>query len=405
MTAPKKILVISNYPIKNPQHGGQKRTIALVEEYRRAGYNVKHIAIYMDLFYADSYPDDIAIRWSKYQGQPAAGYVSDLILSDIFTHELAAKKRFIKLINQYEPDMIEVEQTFLYKTIKQTLSEVGWNGVMVNSTHNVEAKLKKQILESSSTIEQKEIEQIVSQVRDLELFASHDADWNIVCTDSDKKSLQKDGVTNIVVAPNGIGREKVDHQEVARLKQQFLSQGVTHLTLFVGSGHPPNLTGYIDMIGSRVGFLSDDTRLVVVGGVADSIYGYAQDLPNYLKTLYFDHVTLLGRVEEKTLSALLYVADQIILPIVEGEGSNLKTAEAILADKLVVATTKALRSYEKYLGLPNITVADSGTEFCKAMNIQLKSAKVKRTKAENELADGVLWSNTLKPAIEKVKNL
>jgi len=398
----KKVLVISTYPIDKPQHGGQKRVEAIVKEYRRAKHHVKHLAIYMDYFYPNTPEDNIAIPWVKYHFEPAAALVGDLMLADILQKEKSADEKFTRIVSQFKPDIIQVEQGFLYKTVRDSLNKQSWRGVMINSTHNIEADLKRHILEDSAGLEPKALEEIVARIDTLERFSATDADWTIACTEADAKDLVAMGSKQVILAPNGIGREIVDQQEVQKWEKRFESEGVNKVILYVGSAHPPNLSGYKDMIGEKVGFLNDDTRFVMVGGIADMIYGYGQSLPNYLKELYMDHILFLGRVEEKTLSALLHVANQIILPINEGGGSNLKTAEAILADKFVVGTEKAFHSYEKYLSLPNIVVADSGKAFRLAMDTQLHSKKVARSATEKQLAEGVLWKNALKLMVERI---
>jgi hypothetical protein len=54
------------------------------------------------------------------------------------------------------------------------------------------------------------------------------------------------------------------------------------------------------------------------------------------------------RVSEKTLSALIEEASCVLLPMTSGGGSNLKTAEAMLAGKRVVATPIALRGFDEF---------------------------------------------------------
>jgi hypothetical protein len=51
-----------------------------------------------------------------------------------------------------------------------------------------------------------------------------------------------------------------------------------------------------------------------------------------------------------------------LLPITQGEGSNLKTAEALLSGKPIVATSHSFRGYEEFQYLPHITIADDPRE-------------------------------------------
>lgn len=398
-----RVLTIATYPADNPQHGGQKRVAAILEQYRQAGHTARHVAIYV----GGAYPAtdvDIEISDKKYTTHPMAALIGDLLLSDVLQQDVEAFQKFAKLITEFKPDIVEVEQIFLYRTVRRAIDSIGLPVVMVNSTQNIETVLKRHILESIS-MPAGDIDKVVDDIHELEKFAAQDADWTIACTEYDAGTLKKLGAREVLVAPNGIRREVVNEREVSKLRRRFDAMGVKKVILYVGSAHPPNLSGYADLVGGRLGFLDDDTKVVVVGGVADMIYDYAQRLPNYSKALYSDHVMFLGRVEEDTLTALLHLSTQIILPILDGSGSNLKTAEAILADKQVVATTKALRSYEEYVNLPNLLIADSSDDFIQSMSKLLHEKKKVRSASEQSLAQGVLWGNTLKSMTDKVAKL
>lgn len=402
----KRVLILSTYTIKDPVGGGQKRVAALVDQYRTAGHDVKHVAIYIDTTHTGVEQSDIAITLDDYKDNPLIYVIGDLLLADSLEKHDAAREKFLGLVREFSPDVVQVEQSFLYKTVRGALDSIQWDGVMVNSTHNIEAPLKQEILSSADNINlsEQEIQEIVSDIDVLERFAAQDADYTIACTLSDAEELERFGATDVILAPNGIERTALNRVEIAKVRLAFSKRGVNRVILYVGSGHPPNLTGFVELIGAKVGFLADDTRLVVAGGVANLIYDYIQKQPNYIRTIFLRKVDLVGMVTESRLSALLHVADQIILPIVEGGGSNLKTAEALLADKRIVATAKSFRSYEKYLELPNIIIADTPPEFRQAMSVSIDSKKVRRTHAEQKLADGVQWRNTLSDAVERLNS-
>lgn len=397
-----RILVLSTYSIKNPTGGGQKRVAAIVQQYRAAGNNVEHAAIYLDTANTGADQNDMAVPWTKYNKNPLAYVIGDLLLSDSLDEESDVRTKFIALIKDFKPTVVQIEQTFLYKTVKNVLDDLGWSGVMVNSTHNIESLLKKDILESSTNLDDAEINTYVSAIDDIEKFAARDADFTIACTESDSKELKRFGAKDVVVAPNGISLGKVNKEDAAKVKDTYKKKGVDKLILYVGSAHPPNLTGYAELIGGKVGFMGENTRLLAVGGVSNLIFDYTQTLPNYIRPIFNERVELLGMVSEQRLASLLYLADQIILPITEGGGSNLKTAEAILSDTSIVATTKSFRSYESYLSLPNIIIADNGEDFRKAMADSLSQPKKARTDKQKQLASGVEWSNTLKKMVERL---
>ena len=68
-------------------------------------------------------------------------------------------------------------------------------------------------------------------------------------------------------------------------------------------------------------------------------------------------------LDDAGLHGLLYHAKVIFLPITAGGGTNLKTAEAFLTLKPVVAMRPALRGYQEAEDLSGVYVADTPNQF------------------------------------------
>ncbi len=402
----KNILVLGTYPIAKPQHGGQKRTAAIVQQYGHGGNHVEYIAVYMDDFYSDASSDDIAVRWADYQHAPDAGYISDIILGNAIGELPAIKDRLRAKIADFKPDIIHFEQMFIYPSIRQILHDMNWTGTIVYGSQNIEFELKRSILENSENHPPKQkIDEIVAKVKAIEESIIKEAVWSIACTEADAVKLKKMGAKDVIIAANGIDKTTGAQDEMDKWKRRFVKQGVKKLVLFVGSGHPPNLSGYMEMIGQKIGFLGADTRLLLVGGVSDMIMNEMAKKENYVQVCFAKRVIPLGRVSDQALSALLVMSDVIILPITEGGGSNLKTAEAILADKKVVATRTAFRGNELFEKLPNITITNDPIAFRKSLAKSIAEPKKERTDTEKKLAEKVQWHHTLASISDKLETI
>jgi hypothetical protein len=93
-----------------------------------------------------------------------------------------------------------------------------------------------------------------------------------------------------------------------------------------------------------------------------------------------------------------------LLPITDGEGSNLKTAEALEAGIPIVATSKAFRGFEAAMKLEHVTIADNPKDFRLA---------VRRALAQSRLTDltplairsRFYWENQLMELMVKVDSL
>ena len=86
------------------------------------------------------------------------------------------------------------------------------------------------------------------------------------------------------------------------------------------------------MVSLKLGFLPTYARIYIAGGVSDYLMKTINS--HSIEDLTFwQRAIACGRVSEKKLNNLLTDTDVIILPITEGGGSNLKTAEAFIANK------------------------------------------------------------------------
>src|SRR5207245_3808081 len=132
---------------------------------------------------------------------------------------------------------------------------------------------------------------------------------------------------------------------------------------FVGSYHLPNFDGFVRMAGPDLGYLPPDAETCVVGDVChllrDPEVGGFGPFPGANAS----RLQLLGAVSDEDKAALLDLVNVILLPVTCGGGSNLKTVEALLARKPIVATRYAFRSYEEFQDLPHVQLADEPDEF------------------------------------------
>src|SRR4051794_36685524 len=114
--------------------------------------------------------------------------------------------------------------------------------------------------------------------------------------------------------------------------------------------------GFVEMVGKDSSFLPEGNKIVLAGGISEYFRATYQG-QKYVK--FWKNILPLGFLSEEHLTGLLAQSDIILLPITSGGGSNLKTAEAILSGKKIVATNFAFCGFEKYARLPNIYIANS----------------------------------------------
>lgn len=399
----KKILLLATYPIKNPQHGGQKRVDALVRLYKKHFASVKFSAIFYGGFYSSYSKDDIALKGESRKKIEVSPFTGDLISGEALYKDTYARKKIIKLLTTYKPDIIEIEQTFPYAGLKKILSELNINPPIILSSHNIESDMKEEMLRGMGMPVNDRVP-VVKAIGELEKELTKRAQLVIAVTEEDATWHRANGAKKIVVAPNGIAPIKPTSSGVKYWNDYKKSHNVNRLVTFVAAAHPPNWNGFLAMVGKAVGFIPPDTKLLLAGSIAD----YFKDNVNNnepLDNTFWQRAVPVGRLSEERLAGLLASTDVLLLPIIEGGGSNLKTAEAILSGKKVVATNFAFRSYEQYLQLPNLFIADTAEEFQQAIVRALNEPLKERTSDEKVLAQKVTWKFALQPIEKELQTL
>jgi glycosyltransferase involved in cell wall biosynthesis len=201
-----------------------------------------------------------------------------------------------------------------------------------------------------------------------------------------------------VVATNGVEARQRAHLGGAlpvplRSKHRYL--------LYVGSAHPPNLTGFRRVMPHVLEALRPDERIVAAGGVAHLIYSWLyREGPAHLAR---DRLVLLPDVTDLALDALIHNASGIVLPMDSGGGSNLKTAEALHSGLPMVATRTAMRGYEAFTDMDGVLIAESPQEFSTAIRRVFDDPP--RRREPSPRLDSLLWSHTLRPLVELVAEL
>jgi len=121
------------------------------------------------------------------------------------------------------------------------------------------------------------------------------------------------------------------------LARRDLPADAAGVVLFVGSGHPPNLTG-----AERVVELA--SRMTAVQFFVVGRCGEVLD-PARVPS----NVTITGRVSDDELAQLLAGATAALNPVTEGGGSNLKVIEALASGVPVVTTSVGARGVPRDL--------------------------------------------------------
>lgn len=398
----KKILIVSTYPIKKAQHGGQKRVEAIVRAYRNEGFDTRTVAVFPPDYYYHQGRFDIPVKGKTRKETTDSPYTGDITCGLSIYHDEHVKRRVKKLLKSFRPDIIQIEQVFPYLGLRPLLDEMGLTPKIVLSSHNIEYTHKLDILMSSGF--KHEAKKASKTIEECERFMSANSDLVVAVSEDDAAVLRSMGADKVVIAPNGIAKYELTDRARSYWDKYKRDNVYNRLATFIGSAHPPNWTGFMAMVGDRVGFVPPDTRIMLAGSIADYFVDNFKDLvPEH--AAFWRRVVPVGRIDDERLAGLIDASEVLLLPITEGGGSNLKTAEAILSGKKIVASTYAFRSFERYLSLPNIYVADTPSEFRRMIIEAIDAEYVQPSVKHKELAESVQWEYSLRPMVEGVKRL
>lgn len=397
-----RILLLATYPCLVPKHGGQFRLSSIVEAYLAEGFAPFTLAVCDPVNHGPEerqasdviFPDDHPLRLIEGIRLP--------FTADLQAGKYAVSDEVFSSLIRSLPDevtVIQLEQPYLLPLARRLREHYRHCAQsFIYSSHNIEAPLKRALLKGAG-IESAVVENLTAEIEQLEVAAAREADLVVAVTEEDAAQLRSMGAGQVVLARNGVHANGVRPDLVANWRKQLPE---SPWMLYVASGYQPNIDGFFEQMGSVLGWLPLDTRVVVVGSAAPAIKQKAESLRwgaiNARKLITYNYLS------DDDLAAVSCLAHVHLVPMSTGGGSNLKTAAAIRSGKWVVSTTVGMRGYESYMSLSEIHVATSPAEFRKGVLQALESEAIVHP-TQPERRNEVLWSHTLQGLMNEVRKL
>ncbi len=400
-----RLLLLTTYPLKVPRHGGQLRSAAIRRLLRTLGVEVRTVAV---LHGGDYRPgehegDDLVLPADSPFFDPAYPRLTDLQRGRMLAAVGPAWSAFRKRLDEVRPDIIQLEQPWLFPAVRRWLDEGVADAArpprLVYSSQNIEWKLKRDEMPPELPDRTAYLAQ-VARVEALEHEVVRAADMVVACTDGELAELRAMAGDDRrarawVTAANAIEPYAPDPARTAAMQARL---GLARYPLFVGSAHPPNVDGFWEMLAPSLAFLRPGERIVVAGGVGHLLRQHRRYAE--WSGINEPRLLVLGEVERADLDALLGGAAVVILPITTGGGSNLKTAEAIYSGRPVLATPHALRGYGDASRWPTIRVADDADGFRRALRERLDAPPPTLPAGYEAIRRQVTWEVALAPLAE-----
>ena len=379
-----KVLQFANYKVEEYNQGGKIRCYEIRNTLLESGYDVKTLS------FGFGKCDQLKNYHLEVDESSFFKEVKDGTISDWAICEYILKNEFLllnlrKLTKKFNPDIMLLEQPFLWPIVNE-LFEGGFidkRCLLVNSTQNIEFKLKESIYQSvfNSTL----TEEYISIVQSMEEDATRSSDITLCVSEIDYnyfKSLNNNAQTYII--PNGT--KKYTDCDTEFWIKKF--KGTKNNWVFVASWHKPNIEGILRLINAGLdSFDSKETKLWIFGSVVHPISEFIKDHSKRNSV-----IQLIGESSSSEIAGAIESSTGIILPIWEGGGSNLKTAQALVSGKYILSTNYAFRGYEEFASTESLLLTDDAKSFVKEMNSRRCS-----TKNINRMGVEVLeWKSILK---------
>ena len=387
----KRILGLGTYPVALPVHGGQRRIAAFKHFYRTLGVTYEYASVYNPAFYRGAYvgPHDFPLKapLPLSDANAAVPFIDDLLAGSQVERDPATVQHFAEVVDGLNPDALQLEQPFMWPLAKRIREAAGKKHLLViYSSQNVEAPLKATLLKQVD-VPPEARQRVCTQIETIELECVKASEFLICVSAADRDYyLRFKAPNNVIIVPNGTDRPPVSLRD----ESPHEIFGERPFLFVVGSPYPPNIAGFCELVARDGMFhVPPALSIAVCGGVAEGIFQspvYQRYLAaNSARTHFFP------KIDDHNLWRLKAKCHGVILPILDGGGTNLKTAEALVLGKWVIATSTALRGYEKFSAVEGLIEANDSKSFRHAMRQVLVSPPLQISEQSRKLRDSLYW--------------
>jgi glycosyltransferase involved in cell wall biosynthesis len=302
------------------------------------------------------------------------------ILSGRLFTDREGEEFVVRLIIEKKIDILFLDRS-LYGTLVKRIRKERIHCRIWVYEHNLEVeyfknKLKKYPLISAI---------IGNRISESEKLTYKTSDCNLGLTLRDAKKVQKTYGCDIkYIIPTTFQDVYFQDRSVKH------KSGVVSL-LFIGSMFAPNYDGVLWFVKEVMSQLPE-IELTIVG----------RDFEKKRKELQQKNVTVVGTVED--LEEYYYSDSVMVMPIFYGDGQKVKTAEAMMYGKIILATDEALEGYAVE-GVEGFYRCNSAENFVTAINQLKEKNESDFKKMQNSVREIFLNNYSYDNMIDKYKEV
>jgi glycosyltransferase involved in cell wall biosynthesis len=384
------IAIFSTYP-PSEGFGGPARTYHQRVEIERAGHDVTHVVVEANPSKTEHRPQDVFLLSERpFRGQ------MDHIYADVdLGRRAAADRRIVERVRRHlaerEVTLVILEQPFLVDLLEAAAPS---GTTVLYSCQNVEYRLRRDLERFQFILDRPKNR--ADEVREIEAHAAERAAAVTTICETDRKKMLEDFGVESVLVPNG--------STVAELASttRRADSGVDFV--FAGSSYWPNVGGFAQMATPSLAFLPPTVKIDVIGTAGDDIL-QTPSIARY-HSINASRITRRGFLPMHELVDTMRSARAVIVPVFVGEGSNLKSADALACGAPVIMTERATHGYEDVLELDasGVHVVDSAAEFRTVMKQLVELPRV-ADEVGGRRRQLLSWQSRLQPLIGVIDRL
>ncbi|SLN62168.1 glycosyltransferase family protein [Pseudooctadecabacter jejudonensis] len=374
--------------MSDPFFGGQIRAQHILQTISAAGWPTSVISVFEGQNFSEPTLPEVNDRLIDAETRAYLmqdGMQPDLDLGDAVLRSAALRDQIIADLEHADSEILLLEHPWLWAVAKEYLKKTDRQPIIIYSSYNNEMQLCRELQALNPTPHS---DAVNARMKTLEMEVLTAADAVICVSQEDADSYVALGFEgDTLVAPNGVSPMR----QMGGLDYWAKELQGTQCATFIGSYHLPNATGLLEMLEPGLQGLKPDMHINVLGDVCrllDTIGNHGR-----ARTTIFPRLSLFGKVDRPTINTFVELSRVILLPIVSGGGTNLKTAEALYSGKPILGTTKAFRGFENFMDRDNVHICDDPAEYVATLE-QLLTSAPKPTKLELDRAQ-LLWSATM----------
>ena len=370
--------------------GGPARAFHQRRVLEDAGHSVTHIVIQAAADRGDCRRTDLVELCERPHREPVDHIYADVDLGRRAAADVALVERVVEHLRSSGCDLIILEQPFLVRIARIAVDRL--RIPVIYSCQNIEYRLRRDLerfqLDANRPVDRSE------GARRLEAEAVELASHVTAICPTDQELLREEFGCESTLVPNGTS--------VSEIPLPPRRSGDDPYFAFAGSSYWPNVEGFAQMATPSLAFLPPTVKIHVAGTVGTEILRDRSILRH--QSANASRILLRGFLGMEDLVAMMHRSTAVLVPVFIGEGSNLKSADALASGAPVIMTERATRGYERVIedDPEGVTVVTTASDFREGLMNRLRLDE--RPFLGEKRRSRLTWSRRLDPLLDLVAN-